>query len=89
MIYENDPRSKNWRSAAACKGMDPALFFPEERFKPGSEEYEEELALIKNLCDTCPVREQCLELSNQHPDDQIYGIWAGLTPEERKAEREI
>jgi WhiB family redox-sensing transcriptional regulator len=70
-----------WWQAAACRGMDPELFFPPEG-DPGR------AARAKRVCATCPVRLECLraELAapvGQHPG----GIVGGLTQRERAALR--
>ncbi|MGH8937160.1 MAG: WhiB family transcriptional regulator [Acidimicrobiia bacterium] len=62
-----------WMERAACRGMDPALFFP-----LSDEEAEAGLA----VCRTCPVREECLEYALEARER--YGIWGGTTERERK-----
>jgi WhiB family redox-sensing transcriptional regulator len=42
----------SWRNRAACKGVDPDIFYP-----VSDEEAEE----AKAICALCPVREACLE----------------------------
>ena len=36
----------------------------------------------KNMCRTCPVIQRCAEYALNHPT-YVYGIWGGLTEEER------
>ena len=62
-----------WRQHAACRGLDPATFFP------GSEEETEE---ARAICFACPVREACLDyaLANRERD----GVWGGATERERR-----
>lgn len=61
----------DWRDKAACRDMDPDLFFPTTRG-------EERLAL--KTCSTCPVIHECaryaaeLALINGYP---LQGIWGG------------
>jgi WhiB family redox-sensing transcriptional regulator len=57
---------------AACRGVDTDVFFPTS---------EANAEAAKEICATCPVREQCLEyaLDTRPPD----GVWGGLTPIER------
>lgn len=62
----------SWRSDAACRSHDVAMFFP-ERNAPT------EPALA--ICATCPVRAECLDAAD---DD---GIWGGTTAVERKPRR--
>lgn len=64
----------SWRSLAACRGMDPELFFPGRG---------EDLAPIRAVCRSCPVAGPCLE-------DGMYekqGVWGGLSERERRGLR--
>ena len=70
-----------WRSAAACRSADPDLFFPIS----GSGRSLEQVAEAKAICARCPVRCQCLAFALR--TCQAYGIWGGLTEEERVAAR--
>ncbi|MFF7476610.1 WhiB family transcriptional regulator [Streptomyces sp. NPDC008092] len=64
-----------WSADAACATADPDLFFPDE------DTTDEQIAMAKQICSGCPVREACLRDAIQHQDrDAICG---GLTPEER------
>lgn len=61
---------------ALCLGMDPELFFFSEE--------PEDIAMAKELCAGCPVREPCLELALAIPaSDDKWGVFAGTTPDER------
>ena len=62
-----------WRQRAACRGVDPDIFFP-----VSDEEAEE----AKAICTGCSVREACLEyaLANREHD----GVWGGATERERR-----
>ena len=72
---------KNWRSRAACRGVDPELFFPTAEDGPVRDA---QVAVAKSVCASCPVREACLaEALERMP----YGIAGGLTPEERRGQR--
>lgn len=66
-------KKMSWRSKAACRGLDPAVFYP-----PSDEEADE----AKAICGVCPVREPCLEhaLANRERE----GIWGGATERERR-----
>lgn len=67
----------DWRLAAACRGMDPDLFFPTgtEGLNAGVE--------AKAVCRTCPVRVACLAEGMRHRS----GVWGGLSAKERRAIR--
>ncbi len=77
------PRAElwEWQQAGACRRADPALFFcPEGERGPTRDR--RELA-AKTVCLSCPVIRECREhaLAVREP----YGVWGGLTPEEREA----
>jgi WhiB family redox-sensing transcriptional regulator len=64
-----------WQSAAACRGLDPLIFYP-------LTDEDEDAAPAKSVCNECPVREPCLEyaLGRREKD----GIWGGATERERR-----
>jgi len=69
----------HWSRRSSCLDEDPELFFPVSYEGPGREQYERARA----VCSLCPVRGRCLEYAlNTH---QMYGVWGGTTPEERRA----
>jgi WhiB family transcriptional regulator, redox-sensing transcriptional regulator len=63
----------NWRDHAACRGIDPELFYPVT---------DEEAGTAKEICGRCPVRTACLEhaLVARERD----GVWGGATERERR-----
>jgi WhiB family redox-sensing transcriptional regulator len=65
--------SPTWRNRAACRGLDPAIFYP-----PSDEEADE----AKAICGVCPVREPCLEHALSYREHE--GIWGGATERERR-----
>jgi len=69
-----------WRRRAACAGEDLELFFPVGSDGPALTQ----VAAAKDICARCPVREACLRYS---VTGQGYGIWGGLTAEERRGLR--
>jgi WhiB family transcriptional regulator, redox-sensing transcriptional regulator len=62
-----------WRQNAACRGLDPEIFYPAD---------EEEADAAKSVCAECHVREICLEhaLGSRERD----GVWGGATEKERR-----
>ncbi|MFJ4191866.1 WhiB family transcriptional regulator [Kitasatospora sp. NPDC089509] len=62
----------------ACRGVDPELFFA---LGQGGGEGPRVRA-AKRVCQDCPVREACLRAAVLQEEE--YGIWGGLTPEERR-----
>jgi WhiB family transcriptional regulator, redox-sensing transcriptional regulator len=67
----------DWRLRSACQSVDPELFFPVS-FAGRSLE---QVAEAKAVCARCVVQRQCLAFAMQ--TRQMYGIWGGLTEEER------
>lgn len=65
-----------WHELAACRGLDPSIFFPERG---------ESAALAKATCAECPVREECLAFA--YMAGQHTGVWGGLTEKERVRRR--
>jgi WhiB family redox-sensing transcriptional regulator len=63
---------------ANCRGVDADLFFP----VPG-----ETSSQAKAVCAGCEVRAECLDYALRH--DLRYGVWGGLTKEDRKAVRRV
>ncbi len=72
---------RDWRTRAACLGVDPELFFPVAEAGPV---YDAQIVAAKAVCARCPVRPECLaEALVRIP----YGIAGGLTEDERRALR--
>jgi WhiB family redox-sensing transcriptional regulator len=71
----------DWRQRAACRNLDPDLFFPIGTAGPSVGQTIE----AKRVCLACPVRNACLNWAIGHCQD--YGIWGGMTEAERQALR--
>jgi len=71
----------DWRDQAACARTDAEVFFHPDKER-GAPRRERD-ALAKVVCAGCPVIQQCREdaLTRREP----YGVWGGLTEEEREA----
>jgi WhiB family transcriptional regulator, redox-sensing transcriptional regulator len=67
-----------WRRRAACRGEEPELFFPVGSAGPAALA---QIAEAKKICARCPVRQACLVFAMA--TGQEYGIWGGLTEDER------
>jgi WhiB family redox-sensing transcriptional regulator len=65
--------SKAWRQQAACRGLDPQIFYPAT---------DEEAETAKSVCQRCAVRETCLEHALTVREKE--GIWGGCTERERR-----
>jgi hypothetical protein len=63
----------SWYDRAACKGMNPAAFWPEHG-KPFAH---------RELCNTCPVQPDCLDAGIE----EETGWWGGQSPRQRQARR--
>jgi WhiB family redox-sensing transcriptional regulator len=72
-----------WQDRAACRGEDVVLFFGPDGERQPEREIRERKA--KELCEGCPVRQECLGYAISRPEK--YGTWGGLNEEERSAER--
>ena len=71
----------DWQLSAACRGLDTANFFHPENERGPSRARRERLA--KAVCAKCTVVDRCLSwaLETREP----YGVWGGLSTEEREA----
>lgn len=67
--------SQSWRQQAACRGLDPSIFYP-------SSDDEDDAEPAKAVCEECPIRQACLEhaLTRRERD----GVWGGATEKERR-----
>lgn len=62
-----------WRQKAACRGVDPDIFYPMS---------DEEAADAKAICALCPVQQACLEWALSSREKE--GVWGGATERERR-----
>lgn len=73
-----DITNDDWRANSACRDTDPALFFPVGTTGPALEQ----IAAAKAVCETCDVKEPCLEFAVATNQDS--GVWGGTSEEERR-----
>ncbi len=62
----------DWRDKAACRDMDPDLFFPATR---------QEKRLALKVCSTCPSIRECARYAAEHARINGYplqGVWGGI-----------
>ena len=64
---------KAWETQAACRGLDPEIFYPAS---------DEEADAAKAVCGECLVRHACLE--HALGDRERDGVWGGATEHERR-----
>lgn len=69
----NPDRDTSWMEFAACRGLDPALFYPEQG---------EEASVPKMVCQTCVVRPACLD--HALAENEKHGVWGGASERERR-----
>ena len=73
----------NWQDHARCSGEDLVLFYGEDGEQRPEREVRE--AKAKRICRGCPVKTECLtEAFREAPQ---FGVWGGMTPDERVGER--
>jgi WhiB family transcriptional regulator, redox-sensing transcriptional regulator len=69
---------QEWRPLAACRNVDPDLFFPPGRTGAGLVHIE----AAKSVCRRCAVRLHCLEFALA--TNQQDGVWGGASEDERR-----
>lgn len=80
-LFAVEPEN-DWRPEAACRGLDPELFFSSDEIVNRQERLERE-AEAKAVCTRCTVRTDCLTYALDA--GERYGIWGGLNAQERRA----
>ena len=65
----------DWMTDALCRGKNSNVWFPP--FETASPELHYAVARI--VCHVCPVWDDCLSMGLK----ETYGMWGGLTPQER------
>jgi len=70
-----------WQHRAACRNVDPELFFPLNEDPNGGP-----ILAAKAVCAGCPVTDECLRFALTHGLDD--GVFGGLTADERRALRD-
>lgn len=70
----------DWQRHAACRTVDSSVFFGPAGERGRSRQQREQRA--KTICADCPVQQACLQhaLAVAEP----YGVWGGLTEQERR-----
>jgi WhiB family redox-sensing transcriptional regulator len=85
MTLESHPRAWDantlWREHSACADLDTNIFFPIGVTGPAIPQIE----AAKAICAQCPVRAECLEFAVT--TNQEFGVWGGLTEDERRVVR--
>ena len=69
----------DWRHEAACREVDPELFFPIGNTGPALLQIDE----AKQVCRRCSVMDECLRWAIDSGQDA--GVWGGMSEDERRA----
>jgi|JI10StandDraft_1071094.scaffolds.fasta_scaffold33886_7 WhiB family redox-sensing transcriptional regulator len=75
----NFHKGDDWRDRAACLQEDPEQFFPEGKDLQATLETNR----AKTVCRGCAVVAACLKFALE--TDQDFGVWGGMSEEERRA----
>ena len=67
-----------WQDKAKCLDVPPETFFPEAG-KPNKR--------AKLICNSCPVKQECLEYALELVGFEVTGVWGGMSQREREALR--
>ena len=67
-----------WAKDALCRGKHYDLWYPPMDASSPNEYY----TVGKLACHRCPVWKECLDAANAN--EETWGMWGGLTPQERK-----
>lgn len=74
--------SWTWQYKAACRDLNDEqkqdFYYEDQERGPNKDN---RVARAKAICDGCEVKQTCLEFALSI--NEGYGIWGGLTPEER------
>jgi WhiB family redox-sensing transcriptional regulator len=68
-----------WQEHAACRGVDPQLFFHPQNERGAARRRRDQAA--KSVCAQCSVRAECADYALRAHEP--YGIWGGLSEEDR------
>lgn len=84
MVGEMAGITQNLRGGA-CVGADPDVFFPSGALTPP--EQAKQIGKAKTVCQNCDLRIECLEGALER--NEPYGVWGGLTGNERRALKKL
>ena len=69
-----------WRAQAACVGHDPELWFADSKERQGRRDTDTAL----RICNSCPVKAECLTETLHVEQRTRHGIYGGTTPDDRR-----
>ena len=64
---------QKWMAEGNCRFEPPATFFPSDGVG---------VEVAKRICETCPVKEPCLEYALENRID--HGVWGGASERQRR-----
>lgn len=67
------PPTDDWQTFAACRGMDPAIFFSPDDDAAG---------VARAVCSICTVQTECLDAAVRR--GEVYGVWGGTRERDRR-----
>jgi WhiB family transcriptional regulator, redox-sensing transcriptional regulator len=76
--HRSAPEASDWRVQAACRDVDPELFFPVSASGASVPQIE----AAKQVCRTCPVCGPCLRWALEQSENAAF--WGGTTEDERR-----
>lgn len=79
MTAANHPMA--WADQAACKGEDPAMFFPDTGGLSAQRYSDAVMEIPRAICPQCPVFVACHAWAVKN---ETEGIWAGTDPAQRR-----
>jgi WhiB family redox-sensing transcriptional regulator len=65
--------SEQWMAVGACRGLDPAIFFPSDGAG---------VIGARKICCNCDVVDECLDYALKNRIE--HGVWGGSSERERK-----
>ena len=72
-IHQISPETSKWWDLGACRGLDAAIFYPDD---------EAEAQAAKSVCDSCDVKQSCLDHALSFREKA--GVWGGATERDRR-----
>lgn len=78
-------RQGDWANKPGCFDQPIELFYPPDIKAGVPSDRPEDYAVAKSLCDRCGVKAECLDYAILTAEK--WGMWGGLTPKERAAEK--
>jgi WhiB family redox-sensing transcriptional regulator len=75
----------DWQLQAACRGMESALFFAPDAERARARTHR--IRAAKAVCEQCPALTACRTYAVEAGEP--FGIWGGLTEDEREPARHL